>query len=591
MPQLRKPTRGDDDDDDDDINMRSAKALLMLCDSVVSGAEGEDRIDVVDALSKLNGVHPSETWRTLATLIKDVRYFASAGISARWTANDGGFLTVLNGSYAIRYELVHGGLKSRVRGKFKCTLCGQMENTCSYVVHFAGSPPVERGQNLSRYSASDFETADPERISDAYSTYAHSYNESSTIPLDVHESNWPASAYLGIVAPGAKCLQNIFNAFGAKDLVRSAIDEAFESQASLKKPLAHTRVQMLASKISHLRESAAGRRAPHFQNTDDDFWTGLMTRFCTDLDDECDECDAEDRDFERLRASYLRMEHNINQTGYVPGSDDEDEEDDDVEDEDDVEDDADAGVTMTSRGLRKKRTVVVLDDDDEEEDEDEDDEEDDDVEEDDDEEEEDDDDDEDYVDDDETRNKTKPSNAWGATSASQRGPFAKRRRPAEEPFAPVQTRVSHRRNASTRNVVVDVDDDDDTTTAPENDHLLVALRTVDNTTARRLRAWPMHAIGSRRSTVKKLGFVATKILERGDLGLAGETLNALARIVTTLDTHERGAGLSDFYKKRTLKEVSNSLRVVRHRLSTQGRHDLARDVAEAIVVAHELLSS
>jgi hypothetical protein len=78
MPQLRKPTRGDDDDDDDDINMRSAKALLMLCDSVVSGAEGEDRIDVVDALSKLNGVHPSETWRTLATLIKDVRYFASA---------------------------------------------------------------------------------------------------------------------------------------------------------------------------------------------------------------------------------------------------------------------------------------------------------------------------------------------------------------------------------------------------------------------------------------------------------------------------------------------------------------------------------
>jgi hypothetical protein len=61
--------------------------------------------------------------------------------------------------------------------------------------------------------------------------------------------------------------------------------------------------------------------------------------------------------------------------------------------------------------------------------------------------------------------------------------------------------------------------------------------------------------------------------------------------VTTLDTHERGAGLSDFYKKRTLKEVNNSLRVVRNRLSTQGRHDLARDVAEAIVVAHELLSS
>ena len=72
--------------------------------------------------------------------------------------------------------------------------------------------------------------------------------------------------------------------------------------------------------------------------------------------------------------------------------------------------------------------------------------------------------------------------------------------------------------------------------------------------------------------------------------LASATLNALAKLTATLDTHERGSGLSDYYKSTTIKEVHSGLRTVRGKLLTQGHADFAKDVAEAIIVAYELLA-
>lgn len=539
---------------DDDINTRSAKALLMMADAIANGEEGEEKVDMIETLSKLNGVNPRDNWETFSTLIKDLRYFASTGVSTRWTASDGGFRDVLDGAYAMHCEPINGHVKERVRGKFKCTLCGQLEKNCNFVVHFTGCPPVERGQELPKYSASDFQVSDPEKLSTAYSQYAESYNSSSTVLCEEAEAEWPVSSYLGLVAPGETCLKHLFTAFSAKDLVRSTIDDAFERKASLSEPLNHVRVKKLASTIAHLREAASGRRAPPFQNTDGDFWLETMQRFADGIGL------ADGDEFGRLRAGYLRMEQNVKKTGYMHDDDDDDEED-----------------SLPEPRERRTCKRVVDDSSDEEEGEEEDGVEDDDgdsfyVE---------DDEEEDYDEEEDECNGAGPSNSkkrWGSTVASRSGPFAKRRRVAEEPFSSRETRASRRRTEH--------DTPDDT----ETDPISIALRTVDKNTASKLRAPRIHVIGSRRSTIKKLGHVGTQLLEDGDLSVASATLNALAKLTATLDTHERGAGLSDHYKSSTIKEVHDGLRTVRGKLLTQGHADFAKDVAESIIVAHELLA-
>jgi hypothetical protein len=273
---------------------------------------------------------------------------------------------------------------------------------------------------------------------------------------------------------------------------------------------------------------------------------------------------ADGDEFGRLRAGYLRMEHNVKKTGHMQCEDDDEDEDD----------------SLPAPRERKTYKRVIEESSDEEEEEEE--EEEDGVE---------DDSGSFYVEDDEEDDhddhdegsgggpsSRKRQDRWGSTVASRSGPFAKRRRVAEEPFSSRETRASRRRTEH--------ETPDDT----ETDPISIALRTVDKNTASKLRAPRVHVIGSRRSTIKKLGHVGTQLLEDGDLSVASATLNALAKLTATLDTHERGAGLSDHYKSATIKDVHYNLRTVRGKLLTQGHADFAKDVAEAIIVAYELLA-
>jgi hypothetical protein len=98
-------------------------------------------------------------------------------------------------------------------------------------------------------------------------------------------------------------------------------------------------------------------------------------------------------------------------------------------------------------------------------------------------------------------------------------------------------------------------------------------------------------IGSRRSTIKKLSVVSMKLLEDGDLALASAVLQGLSKLTKTLETHERGSGLSDYAKSTTFKEVVDvCLRPSRDSLLLQGHREMAIGIAEAIIVAYELLA-
>jgi hypothetical protein len=352
-------------------------------------------------------------------------------------------------------------------------------------------------------------------------------------------------------------MQHIFTAFVAKDLIRSTIDDAFVKKASRSRGarLQSARVDALASKICQLRHSAAGRIGASFSNSDDDFWTELLERF-TDA-----ECQDGSDDYERLLGGYRRMGQNIDKTGYNV---------DDIED-DEEDGDEEAGPSSRAQSTRKR---VIEESSSEEEEEEEDDVEDEDYGIDDD----DDDEDEDYQSDDRTFPRPPPAR-WGSTAASKAGPFAKRRHACEEPHVSAHTRASRRRDPQQTHV------------DNETDAISVALRTVDKHTASKLRTHPGNVIGSRRSTVKKLAVMGIKLLEDGDLAVASKVLQGLSKLTVTLETHERGSGLSDYAKSTMFKEVVHDcLTSARTTLLSQGYKDYAKEIAEAIIVAHELLA-
>ena len=318
------------DYDNENVNMKAAIALLIVSDAIVISKEGENKLDVVERIANCNNLDFQKIISTFQTLIEDLKYFSVSGASSKWSA---GFADVFNRTHTLRIEQIEGTLKARVRGKFSCSLCGQLEKNCHFVVHFAGSN--EHGQQTPPYSTKDFATSDPEKLSIAYSKYANCYNSAYEILCEESERQWPAPAYLGLVVPGETCMKHLFTAFNASNLARSVIDEAFENHRlqTTNMTLDMNRVKKLSSTIAHIRESASGTKRPFLESEDTEFWDDLSSRFTQQQ--QIDE-------FSRLHNGFIRMESNIN----TPDS------------EEDSESHSDEDSEAPRRIPRKKRNVV-----------------------------------------------------------------------------------------------------------------------------------------------------------------------------------------------------------------------------------------
>ena len=555
-------TMDDEFEDLDTTSRRRALALLIYVFAIKFASNGDERMQMIEEAAKENGTNAFAVRSEVSKLVDELKYFMLNGASSRWTASNGGFLDVLNGTYAMRCVPIDQTTKNIVRGKFQCTLCGQIEKNCGYAVHFAGSPPIERGQDLPQYSAKSFHTSDPEQLAIAFSQYAKSYNSAAcTSANDVSERRWPTSPYLGVVIPGETCLKRIFTAFSAQDFVPSvldivsspeveAMDVAFPFQVIPKKL-----VTMVASRLEQHFACARGAINPEYarHNKDDVFWTEIFERFSAGVG-----ISIEDDAYAFLREGYSRMEKNVTKTGYCP-----DEED-----------------RVVIR--RKKRRRIVADEEEDvsdpgkevdeesalqdfiEQDSD-----------------------EGHVDEDRP---TRPTPRWGQTSASRLGPFAVRRRAVHEPFAPPETRASRRRDDDEEGApsthAVSVADSEQ-----EANPILHALASVDKHTARGLRAPPDNQIGSRRSTIIKLADLATSTLKEGDLTLSTGIFRAMELLTNTLSVHEVGCSLAPDQKVKRLKEVTDTLlSPIQKRLLLLGQVTEALCAAEAIIVAHELLA-
>jgi hypothetical protein len=571
-------TFDDEFQDMDTASHRRARALLIYAFAIRTAEDGDQRVQMIEEAAKANGTNAHAVKSDVSKLVDELQYFMLNGASSRWTASNGGFYDVLDGAYAMRCVSIDSGTKVRARGKFKCTLCGQIEQNCGYAVHFAGIPPIERGQELPKYSAKAFHTSDPEQLATAYSQYADSYNTAvGTSADEISERKWPVSPYLGAIFPGQTCLKRIFTAFSAQDFVRSMLDSTADFDREMFAfPFERIPARLVSDVASQLEQHFACARGatnpPYAHHNKDDhvFWYEMFERFSAGV-----RVNREEDTYAFLREGYLRMEKNVTKTGYCPECEDEDDEDDEDDDDEEEED-----VAVRAAAPKRKRRRVIAEDDDESEEDGVDDEEssmEDFIE---------NDSDEDHVDEDADL-PTRPTPRWGQSSASRAGPFAVRRRAVYEPLVPRATRASRRRDEATSSShAVSVADSEQETSDP----VLRALASVDKHTARGLRAPPNNQIGSRRSTMIKLGDLAMSTLKEGDLTLSTGLFRALSVLTDTLSVHEVGCSLSPEQRAKKLKDVTDTLLLpIQARLLRSGQLPESLCVAEAIIVAHELL--
>lgn len=543
---------------------RRARALLIYVFAIRTALDGDERIQMIEKAATANGTKACDVKTEVSKLVDELQYFVRSGASSRWTA---GFYDVFDGSYAMKVVTIDEATKIHARGKFKCTLCGQIEQSCGYAVHFAGSPPIERGQDLPKYSAKAFHTSDPEKLASAFARYANSYNTAvGTSSIDELERKWPASPYLGTIFPGKTCLKSIFTAFSAQDFVRSMIDATesigYETFAFPFECIPERLVAQVASRLEQHFACARGQASPpsSHNNNDNVFWDELFERFSYGVGIK------EEDTYTFLREGYLRMEKNVTKTGYCPECDDESDEED---------------VYAVVRGPRQRKRRIIVSDYEEDE-----------------EVEEDgvgeessmeefieNDSGEDHADGDVGR-PTLPTPRWGQTNASRSGPFAMRRQAVHEPFVNRETRAARRRDEATSSShEVSVANSEQ-----EAYPILRALASVDKHTARNLRAPSNHQIGSRRSTMVKLGDLAMSTLKEGDLTLSSGLLRALYVLTDTLSVHEVGCSLAPEQRVKKLREVTDTLLLpIKTRLLRSGQIPEGLCVAEAIIVAHELL--
>ena len=593
--------------DDDDLDQRSARALLICTTAIAhAGDDVEAGREAVAKLAQLEGTNEHAVYTQLQKLLKDLSYFRGAGASAKWKDKT---YKMLNGAYSMLCQPVNKRVKDQVRGKFKCQLCGAIEENCNYVVHLAGTPTVDRGQFCDDYSAKAFVNAGGYAdLAAAYDDYANAYNSAGWTSSS--EALFPSPSYLGAILPGETCLQRLFAAFGAQDLVRQVIDESFETKAPVDEPLSRTRVANVAAKLAHVRGTAGGFLNPLDPPEDHEFWNELLSNFITTKKIHPNDHRS------RIQAGYDRMEDSVSGSGWIvpvptrgnsskgdaskPATRSnkkskvaelDNESDDlgkfiehDTDDEDEgpiyrpinsntyenpanrppgqyavvggafapinrLDDDEDVYENPANRH-RGYYAVVGgasapinrLDDD------------------------------EDVVVEDLA---TKPKDKWGSTEASKKGPFATpRRQTMGAPTAGLRRK---------RNAVVLSDDDD------VEDEVVEASKTADKQTARRLRQPSVKAIGSRRSTLEKLSNVGYLILTNGHLSGAVTVFKALTTLTQTLDEHERGVSVSDSLKLDRIREVELQLKNTKTLVAANCDASDVRDVAEALVVAYELL--
>ena len=565
--------------DNDYTSFRAARAMLITFHSIAEANDDDERAQMLEAAATANGTNAAAVKTELAKFFQTLNYLRSAGQSARWTAADGGFRDVLDKTFAIRTFEIDESLKSRVRGKFKCTLCGQVEEQCGTAVHFAGVPTKTDVVNgLAPYSAKAFNTSDVDELVRAYTQYANAYNECIAYEKD---AGAPTPHYLGLVLPGKTCLRRLLTAFTSQDLIRAAIDEVYEHKRTCGgfafpyEALERSRVELLASKIDALFECIRSDARVDFKNTDEVFWMELLPRFADGCGIDVDFYGETD-EFACLRAGYERMEHSIHKTlppGRCVACDD----------ENDEEDDELPRARPRRGGTKRKRTTITIDDEDDEDDEDEDEEEDD---------------DDWLVPDDEEEEEEEPAEEETETAAQrrsrQRWARPPRRRRALCQTATARTRAvraaaaaAAQRRTRTKAVVLA---DEENGAAEGTDPIFKALKNVNVNTARGLRTHPNNSIGTRRSTLAKLSAAATWLLTDGDLTTASRALRALSILTETLDAHEHSCRASAAERKDKLGTVTAlCLGPLKDKLLKDGFRERARDVAEALIVAHEML--
>jgi len=542
--------------DYDSKSMRIARAVLIYGYAIHAARDADDRVAMMDAAATAHNTTFAALQSEISKFVGELKYFLHNGSSVRWSASDGAFLKVLNGTYSIKSTPIDAITKKKVRGKFKCTLCGQIEHQCGFAVHFSGTPFVDRKRSIPAYSASDFNSSDPQMLAIAYGKYADNYNAAiDSTANDRSGSGVPVPSYLGVVIPGETCLRRLFAAFSAQDFMRSVFDEIAEFStnefAFPYERIPQERIKALASRVQQQYDCASGSAhppPPQSSHEIDAYWNDLLTCFSSTNEDETSE-------LELLTRGYGRMEENINNLGECVHCDDD-------RDTGDSGDESDAGCDddnpRTTRPRKRKRSAVIESDDDE----------------------------------------PSPRRAarWGESEASRLGPFAARRRAAPTPeltaaTMPTPTPTPEPTPAPTptpepAEAVQPTEPIDDDDMHP----IIAALHTVDEFTARKLRAPPLKWLGSRRSTLIKLADMSTTLLIDGNLQLSTRLFKAIAELSDVLDNRERFCGPSDHSAAHTLDLLDSTLLVpVYNTLSLEGRVEEALIVAEAIIVCHELL--
>ena len=540
--------------DTDDINHRQARALLITA-RAVTRTDCEQCEECEEDLCTQLGTKRHAVQTELSKMMRDLSFLAASGGSARWTRNGGGFAKVMDSSFGIFCQSTSISLRNQARGKFKCQLCGTYEEHCKYVIHFMGTPTVERGENLGIYSAKAFvETSDPDILYNAYEAYRQPFDDTAA-GLEPTNIAFPMSIYLGAVVPGNDCMKRIFAAFHAQDFVRAAFADAWRGNPT------RNDVMLMASKLQQLKEVAAGHSAPPHDNTEERVWHHVLQRFADEMGIEM----GDELGF--LRAAYTRMEHSIQRTtplvaGPSMNSDELEESDDEI----------------VSKPKRRRRQVVPSSEEESEQEEDEEESEGSDswlVE---------DSDDEDG--DDEPEPRARAPERWGSTETSCAGPFAtapqRRRRGASEALlAPPESRVTRRRGTA--------EPAPSSTPAEPEDRIMSAYSSgYTSTTAAELRKHPNNAIHSRLSSLQALAAVQSNLMAGGQLVETVAVARAMATFALLLNKKNQCAAPSAAEKTREQKVVTPLHRLVAN-LVNAGMQDDARRVVEAILVLEELL--
>jgi len=337
-----------DVEEESTLNIRHSKALLIVATTLAqySKVSSGSLHEMFLSICELNDADPTKTWSDFETLLCDMQYLLSNASSTRWTTNNGQFLKMLDRTFSLRIDRIPNFMKEEIRG-LCCSLCGQVETNCRYLVHFVG--------NI-KYSAKSSFVSDLDKLNILYDRYTQMYNSICDVCEDESDDDPDDAFYFGIVIPGETCLRRILCTFAMQDFVRKIIDDTFVRDSSVGN-IDGDLIVRTASQIDQLRESGRGAQPLDcaVPNNDDFFQNCLLAHARSRS--------LELNGVEILKSGYQRMAYTLEdacEAAQVAQEEDGVEDEEEEEEEEDTDEDDDA-LIINNSSKRRKIAVVTSD--------------------------------------------------------------------------------------------------------------------------------------------------------------------------------------------------------------------------------------